>query len=274
VTPYAVLGMYPLAPLRPAWSRLWAAVHALEKWTPPTLTWVDDVRPTWTDPACVVAHACGWPVATHLRDHVDVVGAFSLELPEASGHRYRSVLLASRSAPLPTFVTPSAVAAANSDDSLSGWICLRAATVGGGDWPGAVTWTGAHVASLEALQERRADLIAVDPLTLAHVRRHRPDLVAGLHVVGHGPLVPSPPIVVPRGTSHDRIAGLRDALSTAVATPAVAARADLLVTGFVGLDHDAYDRLLELTAVRYDHRGGAAATHAPHGGGAQPRREG
>ena len=178
--PYATLGMYPLEPLRPAWERLWAAVHELAPWTPATLTWTDDVHATWTDPACVVSHACGWPVATYLRDRVDVVGAFSPDLPDASGHRYRSALVASRPASLASFAAAKAVAAATTEDSLTGWISLRAAA--GGEWPGPVVWTGGHVASLEALQQRRADLASIDPLTLAYVRRHLPDLVAGLHV--------------------------------------------------------------------------------------------
>ena len=59
--------MYPFEPVRPAWETLWTAVHRSAPWTPATLRWSDDVHDTWTDANCVVAQACGWPVAALLR---------------------------------------------------------------------------------------------------------------------------------------------------------------------------------------------------------------
>lgn len=242
----AALAMYPLAPLRPAWERLWAAVHERVPWTPPSLTWSADVAATWHDPECVVTHACGWPVVTSAREAVDVVGAFHLDLPDADGHRYRTVLLSSR-ARAPDDPT-AAIAAVNDSTSLTGWVSLRAALAGGRPWPGPVVWTGAHVESLRALQERRADIASIDPLTLRHVRRHQPDLVAGLHVVGAGPLVPSPPIVVPRGTPAERIDDLRRAFGAALAaSPDV--RDELALTAFVGLRRAEYELLLALATT-------------------------
>ena len=241
----ATLAMYPLAPLRPAWDRLWAAVHDRASWTPATLTWTDDVAATWRDPDCAVTHACGWPVAASLRDVADVVGAFALDLPDTDGHRYRTVLLATTErAPEPA----GATAAVNADDSLSGSISLRAALAGGRPWPGPIVWTGAHVESLRALREGRADVASIDPLTLHHVRRHQPDLVAGLHVVGAGPLVPSPPIVVPRGTPAQRIDQLRHALSGALDAD-TELRGQLAITGFVALDRTEYEPLLALVST-------------------------
>ena len=238
----ATLAMYPLAPLRPAWDRLWSAVHDRTSWTPPTLTWTDDVQATWRDADCVVTHACGWPVAASLPGIVDVVGAFALAIPDAEGHRYRTVLMSGRDVPLAELT--SGTAAVNGDDSLSGWISLRSAAVEGRDWPGPVLWTGAHVASLAALQRGDADVASIDPLTLHHVRRHAPALVEGLHVVGAGPLVPSPPIVVPRGTSPQRIDALRAAFHAALDDGQHAD--DLAITAFVDLDAAEYEPVLGL----------------------------
>ena len=199
---FASFGMYPVEPLRPAWEKLWAAVHARAPWTPAVLTWGGTVQDHCADPKCIVTHACGWPIATTLRETVTVVGAFSLALPEADGHRYRSVIVASRSGELSSFVTGEATVAANSDDSLSGWVSLRAATVGvHHPWPGRVQWTGAHVDSVRAVRAGDADLASIDELTWAHLRRLEPELVDGLHVVGRGPWVPSPAII----TATDRV---------------------------------------------------------------------
>lgn len=246
MTAFATLSMYPMEPLRPAWERIWDAVHRRTGWTPDVLTWVENVQGAWVDPDCVVAHACGWPVATTLVDLVDVVGAFAFDVPLAEGPRCRTALMASRRDALESFDTTDTVAAVNSECSLSGWISLRAGVVGGRTWPGPVVWTGAHVASLTALQDGRADIASIDPVTLAFVERHLPELTVGLHEVGRGPLVPGTPIVVPRGTAPERIAELRDALAAAVADPSVRATDELFIKEFVPLDRDVYDALVEL----------------------------
>ena len=244
MNPFACFGMYPFEPLRPAWDQLWAAVHARAPWTPAALTWDVAVQDHWADPACVASHACGWPVATTRQQTVAVVGAFSLALPEADGHRYRSVLVACRAGALASFVTADTTVAANSDDSLSGWVSLRAATVGlGRPWPGPVNWTGSHLESLRAVRAEAADLASIDELTWAHLRRLEPALVAGLHVVGRGPWTPSPAIV----TATGRVDELRSAFAGAMEDPATRpARAALLLVGFVPLDHNDYTDVLAL----------------------------
>ncbi len=137
--------MYPFEPIRAAWDTLWAAVHRSAPWTPATLRWTDDVHATWADPNCVVGQACGWPVAALLRDTVDVVGAFTLTVPGARGHRYRSVLVGRDGRSLVELAAAGAVAVANSADSLSGWISFLAAvdaSGAGAEWPGEVIWSG------------------------------------------------------------------------------------------------------------------------------------
>ena len=164
---YACLAMYPFEPIRAAWDTLWAAVHRSAPWTPATLRWTDDVHATWTDPNCVVGQACGWPVAALLRDTVDVVGAFTLTVPGARGHRYRSVLVGRDGRSLEELAAAGAVAVANSADSLSGWISFLAAVDASGagtEWPGEVIWSGAHIESLRHLREGRADVACIDAL--------------------------------------------------------------------------------------------------------------
>ena len=241
MTPFASFGMYPFEALRPAWEQLWEAVHSRASWTPAALTWDGTVHDHWVDPACAVSHVCGWPVATRLRSTVAVVGAFTLALPEAQGHRYRSMFVASRSGALASFVTADTTLAANSDDSLSGWVSLQAATVGSGrPWPGRIHWTGAHVDSVRSVRAGEADLASIDELTWAHVRRLEPGLVDDLHIVGRGPWIPSPAIV----TSTGRVDELRRAFVEAMTDPATRpARAALLLTGFVALEDAEYEAI-------------------------------
>jgi ABC-type phosphate/phosphonate transport system substrate-binding protein len=245
--------MYPFEPIRAAWDTLWAAVHRAAPWTPAMLRWPDDLHATWTDPNCVVAQACGWPVAALLRDTVEVVGAFTLTVPDARGHRYRSVLVGRDRRTLPELVDAGAVAVANSADSLSGWISLLAAASAagaGGRWPSDVIWSGAHIESLRHLQDGRADVACIDALSLKFIERLFPEVVSGLHAIGIGPLVPSPPVIVPAATPRALIDSLRDALTWAVSDATVAdASAELWIDGFVSLDHAEYATTLRLVDV-------------------------
>ncbi len=152
--------------------------------------------------------------------------------------------VASRPGPLASFVTPGTTLAANSEDSLSGWVSLQAVTVGlHGVWPGPTRWTGSHVESVRAVRTGEADLASIDELTWAHLRRLEPELVDGLHVVGRGPWIPSPAVI----TRSGRVDELRRAFAAALEDPATRGpRATLLLTGFVPLDVAEYDALSAL----------------------------
>jgi ABC-type phosphate/phosphonate transport system substrate-binding protein len=245
--------MYAFPPVRPSYETLWAEIRRCSAWPaaplPAQLTWPVDVTATWLDPDYAVNQACGWPLVTSLRDAVVVVGAFHHTIPEASGARYRSTIVATRPGEPADFA--AAFAAANSRDSLSGWISLLAALHGEGTpvWHEPYVFTGSHVDTLRLLRSGGADVASIDSVTLTHVRRFQPDLLDGLHVVGHGPLVPSLPIVVPAPTDQARLGALRSAIAAAVASdapPVRAALADLRIGGFSPLDATDYAPLLSL----------------------------
>ena len=155
--------------------------------------------------------------------------------------------------PFSELVDAGAIAVANSADSLSGWISLLSAARDTGDtgrWPGEVIWSGAHIESLRHLREGRADVASIDAISLAHIKRLYPDLVAGLQEIGNGPLVPSPPVIVPAATPSAIVDSLRDALTWAVSDAAVAdAYGVLCIDGFVSLDHAEYATTLQLVDV-------------------------
>ena len=238
--------MYPFVELRPAYEALWSAVHRRAPWLPGRLTWHDDVHRSWTSPDLVVGYTCGWPLVTRLAATVQVVGTFEFDVPGAEGSSYRSVLVAREAGPLASFAGASA--AVNGPDSLSGWVSLIAAVHGAGArWTGPVTWTGAHVESVRAVQSGAADIASIDAVSWHHVRRFAPELTDGLEIVGEGPLVPCLPVVAPRRLPADAIDQLASALEHAVVDPALATEvADLRVRSFVRRTLDDYLPLLEL----------------------------
>ena len=119
-------------------------------------------------------------------------------------------------------------AAVNSSDSLSGWISLNDGLPRAlAEWPGGVTVTGSHLASLASLHTGEADIASIDTVTLALVGDWRPEDLEGLSVLGHGPRVPSLPLVT-AADDDDVVRALRGSITAAVACPVGRAAADVL----------------------------------------------
>ena len=247
----ADLGMYPFESVRWAWDALWEALRERVEWLPPKLGHSGDVHARWDDPDCLVNHVCGWPLARWHADDQRVLGAFSLTIPQADGHRYRSTLVSPHDVALADLVAADVRAVANSVDSLSGWISLLHATVGEHDaWPGEVTFTGAHVESLRGLAAAEADLASIDSWSLALLEPEQPELVTGLVRLGLGPWIPSPAITVRAtvpGVDGDRLAeALVDVLADESSSRI---RHALLIDGFTRLTVDDYLPVLGLRST-------------------------
>ena len=247
----AHLAMYDLPEVRGAAEALWQAIATrLGGDVPQALCWPADVGAACRAPDLVLGQTCGLPLATVLDGAVALVGAFTYAgVSDAEAH-YRSVLVARR--PVPLAEQAGGVAAVNGWHSLSGWASFGAALHDAApDGPAPffadVVVTGAHVASLQALRDGRADVACIDAVTLALVRTHRPALLAGLHEIGHGPRIPCLPLVT---ACRRDAAPLRAAIGSALASPTTAApRASLLVERFVPVGADAYAMARRLAAT-------------------------
>ncbi len=251
--PHVELGMYPFTSVRPAWEALWDAVHERVPWTPDRLTWSGDVHARWYDRDCIVTHVCGGPFAALHHTDMRLIGAFSLDLPDAEpGAHYRTVLLSPHDLTLEQLVGPDRHAIASSADSLSGWSSLLAATVGPGEeWPGTVTFTNAHHESVRALAKGEGDLASIDSWSLAFISAEEPDLIAGLHRVGVGPRNPTPALTARASIDEAMVDELRAAFRDAIASDELAStRRALHIDGFVPLDLDEYLALGPLGRAR------------------------
>ena len=227
--------MYPFADVREGYDTLWSMVRARIGVGPERLDHDIDIHDSWRRDDLVLGQTCGWPLVTQLPELV-VVGALEPMVDHAEGHRYRSVVVASKA-------SPTGVVAANSPDSLSGWVSLVHAL---GRVPADVLWTGSHAESLRAVGEGRADTASLDAVTWVHLRRIAPERAQSVTVTGLGPLVPSLPLVMaPRFA--DLLPAMRQALAEIVTSPEFVAWADRLrIAGFVPLDRHEYEGLRAL----------------------------
>lgn len=234
----ANLGMYPFAHLSDAYDQLWGAVHARLDGSPPVLDPSVGLTESWYRPDLLLGQTCGWPLVTALPD-LSVVGAFDMRVPFAVGGRYRSVIVASKPLELEHWQRDeSTVVAVNNDDSLSGWVSLRWAW---GGIPGHVEFTGAHLESMRHVADGRAHVASIDAVSFEHAAHCEPAMASRLHVIDHGPMVPTLPLVT---MQHHMVHDLRAAITGAIADPGMAATLSRLrIRGFLPLDRSDYQSL-------------------------------
>jgi len=201
---------------------------------PGTLAWPDDLQAHWRDPRLLLSQTCGYPLVTTLGSRVQVVGAMAYTAPGGEGIGYRSALVAREDDGAAIEDFRGRVAVVNAPDSHSGSNALRgvvAPLARGGRFFGGTRVSGSHRQSLQALQDRSADVAAIDGITLAGLRRHRPAQLAGLRVFGWTPVAPGLPLVTAAATSAPTLRALQRALLAACADPALATRREALFIG-------------------------------------------
>jgi len=246
----AVLAMYPFAHLSDAYDELWAAIAARVDDAPERLDRDVEVHASWLRDDLLLGQTCGWPLVTRLADRVAVIGAFDHAVGFAADGTYRSVLVASRAVAVDQWrADPQYMVAVNDLESLSGWVSMCWAW--GGPPPNCLV-TGSHVESMRAVAQGRANIASIDAVTYEFEAEAEPETVSHLQVVGHGPVVPSLPLVTSIEHAH-RVAELRDAVRGAVADPAAAAAlARLRIRGFVPLDLSDYEPLRSMDHLLHD----------------------
>ncbi|MEA3185059.1 MAG: hypothetical protein QOJ74_1536 [Ilumatobacteraceae bacterium] len=241
----ASMAMYPFPQLRPAYDRLWEAVRRQLPFEAPLLEWQLAAEVACRRPDLLLGQTCGWPLITELRSSVQVVGTFDCDVEGGRDATYCSVIISGREEDVGDILrAPDSTVAANSSDSLSGWISLQAVAAGEGVNLDAVEWTGSHADSAQAVRDGRADLASIDAVSWTHFDH------AGLSVVGHGPRVPCLPLVTAVTSPDAVVSSLRGAFASVVADPSMAETcAALRIRGFVERRLADYEELSSLAQV-------------------------
>ncbi|TFF17203.1 phosphate ABC transporter substrate-binding protein [Jiella endophytica] len=226
----ASIAMYDMPWVRRANDALWAGVAARLRaagmaGVPETLDRSRPLAEIWRDPALLLAQTCGYPLMTALEGVVRPVAAPVYRWPGCEGATHRSVIVVAEASSVRALADlRGGRAAVNGFDSNSGMNLFRQALTPlekDGRFFREVTVTGSHLASLDRVAKGEADVAAIDCVTFGLAARHRPELVAGVRVIGETATSPSLPFVTRAGASDEEIAVLREALSEAIADPAL-----------------------------------------------------
>jgi ABC-type phosphate/phosphonate transport system substrate-binding protein len=203
----------------------------------------------WCRSDLVLSQTCGYPLTHDFRYSLRLVATPHYGCDGCEGFRYRSIVFA-RGGDVDRTLGEFAGrrAAFNARDSMSGMLALKlvfAPFAGEHRFFTDAIKTGGHIASLEAVARGDADVCAIDCVTVAHARRHRPYLLDPLAEIARSPPVPALPYVTAMATSDADVDCLRRALRAATADAQLHdARAALFIDGFS--DEADYDEILIL----------------------------
>jgi ABC-type phosphate/phosphonate transport system substrate-binding protein len=246
----AALPMYNVSPSLEACWREWLAdvLRVVE----PAARMIEcggDLSALWRRDDLLLSQTCGYPLTHALRDTVHLVATPCFDAPGCDGPYYSSALVTHIDAPFTTLESlRGSTVAFNQIDSNSGFNVLRhviAPLARGGRFFDSSLQTGSHIASLQAVAEGRADLAAIDCVTMAFVRDERPALAQAVKQIGWTEASPGLPLIASKAVPADWLVELRSALNEALATQPERARR-LRLKGFEILSMDDYARITQL----------------------------
>jgi ABC-type phosphate/phosphonate transport system substrate-binding protein len=248
--------MYDLAELRPATDAWWAGLagHLRAQGladVPDTLTRGDDPHDAWLSPGLLLGQTCGYPLTHALAGRVRYVATPGYAAPGCDGPHYRSaVIVGADSGAGDLAALRGAVCAVNATDSHSGYNVLRrmvADVANGAPFFSDVLVTGGHRASVAAVAAGKADVAAVDCVTLALLERVAPVERNGVRILAWSPPALGLPTITAGGTDDDTVAALRRALRDAVADESLReVREALGLSDIAMLDDNAYAVIPEM----------------------------
>lgn len=206
----------------------------------------------WSGPEMYISQSCGLPFIEELDDVADIVGTFLWAgISDDHGNYRTCIVVRDDSGVTRLSELCGARPVISNSQSLSGWCSLGCALAEVTDDPEfmqSYLVGESHTGSLQFLQAGAADVASIDAATYQLLSRHRPSLVKGLRIIGHGPLIPATPIIVSK-TRTASINDLRIAMHRVIAQVSLAtARREIGIVGFVNRDRTDYEIVNDLVA--------------------------
>jgi ABC-type phosphate/phosphonate transport system substrate-binding protein len=253
--PVAALPMYDGPQIAAANDALWASIaahlraHGVE--APERLARDRNFPALWRNPRLLFGQTCGYPYMKDLRGAVVLVATPEYAFAGCDGAwRCSFIVCRSRDPRRSLEAFRGAVAAVNGWDSDSGMNLFRATIAPfarHAPFFAAVTVTGSHLASLEAVADGRVELAAIDCVTFGLMKRFCPAIVERVAIVAKSPSSPGLPFIAAAGLPDWTVDAVRNALFAALADPGLAEPLGAL--GLLGARRTTpadYERVLEI----------------------------
>jgi ABC-type phosphate/phosphonate transport system substrate-binding protein len=259
----ASLLMYDLPEIRSATTKWWERLaHALRQEgigdVPDALWRGDDYRMPWTQPDLLLSQTCGYPLTHELREKISLVATPCYSAEGCSGPNYCSVVIVhddNRAAELSDLQGSSC--AINNRNSQSGYNALRALVApisSGGRFFSDVKVSGSHLNSIAMVHNREADVAAVDCVTYALLKRHRPSALTAIRTLCLTPHAPALPYVSRANAGSDLLQKIRRGLQAACSDAALSnCRETLMIREFQFLEASAYECIIEMETAAIEH---------------------
>jgi ABC-type phosphate/phosphonate transport system substrate-binding protein len=226
----AGLPMYDFPELVPDNDALWAKIAVELSATgisdiPKALTRDIGHLELWRHPGLLLVQACEYPLATEYGDSVRLIATPLYNAPGCSGAFYRSAIIVRADDDATNLAAMRGRRCAiNERNSNSGMNLLRsliAPLAEGRPFFQSVSISGSHRRSLEMIVGDQADLAAIDCVTLEHLRKFAPDIVAATRVLCWTEASPSLPLMTARAVDESIVAAIRSALRSTIEDPAL-----------------------------------------------------
>ena len=168
----ATLAMYDRVELRDANDRYWRKIQTSLGYGPQSLSRTGNLFAQWFHQDLVLGQTCGFPLRHILKDSVKYVGTPNYGIEDCPEGYYNSVIISHKDQGLEAAI--SGTFAYNDPFSQSGWAAPMRYFEEFGYVPRHFLKTGSHAASARAVFEKRADIAAIDALTLRLLHRYDP----------------------------------------------------------------------------------------------------
>lgn len=259
----AILPMYDFEDLRAAHDQLWAAIAArlrtrISGFIPDRLARPAALLPAWRDPGLLLGQTCGYPLVTALKQTVRLVLTPSYAAPGCEGAWHRSAIIVHADDSVSDLEgLRGRRCALNGWDSNTGMNLLRAivAPIAQNErFFGQIIVSGSHHRSIGLVAAGDADVASIDCVSLAHVSRIDPALVARTRILDWTAPSPGLPMITSARNDDAMVAELRAAVIDVFDDPALAdVRSTLLLAGYEILAHETYGEISRLEALAAKH---------------------
>ena len=258
----ASLPMYDFPEVRKATDAWWAGVErhmqlAGVKDVPAQLQHDVPVKSLWQHDELLLSQCCGFDVVYGFKDTLDVLMITDWAAEGCHDGQYSSWIVVHEDSPhqhiSELYNSAAVINGRESHSGMNSLLALAAPYSKDGFFFRSIKESGAHADSLIAIQNKTADVAAIDCVTYQLLKTYRPSTISGTRIIGQTDAAPAHPYVTSSNTPKEIQRRMRDALDAAFNDSSLdsARETILLKKGIFNRQND-YQRIAD--EFRYDPR--------------------